>query len=359
MRVALDVSPLSHPRTGIGNYLGALAAGLVRAAGPDDEIVCFAPTSRRGRRHIEVALGGSVPRLSLVSLPAAHYVRQAWSRLGRPAAERFLGHLDVLHYSDWMYPPQRGGIRVTTIYDLVPLRFPEWATTRTISMHTRKYRHTSRECDLVIAISQTTADDVHERLGIPRERIRVAHPGVDARFEPGPATDVPEGPYVLTVGTREPRKGLERLVRAFPQIRERHPELRLLVAGGAGWGESVDLDTEGIVGLGYVADTRLADLYRGASVFVYPSRFEGFGLPVVEAMASGTPVVASDTPSLDEACGRAALRADPDDPEALLSAISEALARRSELSEAGVQHARQFTWERCAATVLAGYRSVL
>src|SRR5262249_41426723 len=215
VRIAFDVSPLSHPRSGIGNYLRGSLAGLAQAAGGEHEIVAFAPTSPQGERAIPEALRDIPAGVRLRSLPFAHLWRQGWSRLGRPPVERFLGPIDVLHFSDWMYPPQRGGIRVTTVHDLVPLRFPDWVHGRTRRMHGAKYRNAAATCDLVIVTSEFTKREVIELLGVPAERIRVARPGVARRFGPdGERADLGR-PYVLAVGTLEPRKNLAAAVEAF------------------------------------------------------------------------------------------------------------------------------------------------
>jgi glycosyltransferase involved in cell wall biosynthesis len=348
VRIALDVSPLSHPRTGIGNYMRGSIAGLAEAAAGTHELLAFAPTSPQGLRAIPAALEGIPLDLRLRFLPFAHFWRQGWSRLGRPPVERFLGPIDVLHFSDWMFPPQRGGLRATTIHDLVPLRRPGWVQRRTQRMHGAKYRNAARTCDVVFVNSEFTKSEVVELLGVSAERVRVAYPGVDAHFRPdGPRADL-GAPYVLTVATLEPRKNLSVLVEAGPHL---EGELILAVAGQEGWGP----ETPGLHRLGYVSDERLAQLYRGATVFAYPSRFEGFGMPIVEAMASGVPVVASSHRSLDEACGDAALRADPDDPEAFAAAIARALAERDELVRRGLEHAVRFRWLETGRAFLAGY----
>ncbi len=354
MRIAFDVSPLSHPRSGIGRYLRGSLGGLVEAAGDEHEIVPFAPTSPQGLKSIPAALDGIPvePRLRL--LPFAHAWRQAWSRAAWPPAERFLGKFDVLHYSDWMFPPQRSGLRATTIHDLVPVRFPEWVQGRTRSMHTAKYRD-ARRCDVVFANSAFTAGDVVELLGVTRERVRVAYPGVDAGFRAdGERADL-GGPYVLSVATLEPRKNLGVLVDAFRGLGR--DDLRLALVGAAGWGEQPSLDHPRIVRLGFVEDDELARLYRGASVFAYPSRFEGFGIPIVEAMASGVPVVASSHESMDEAAGDAALRADPERPEAFAAALEQALVDSPALVERGLAHAARFTWVETGKAFLAGYEA--
>jgi glycosyltransferase involved in cell wall biosynthesis len=265
--------------------------------------------------------------------------------------ERVVGPLDVFHFSDWMYPAQRGGLRATTIHDLVPLRFPEWAEPATRRMHGAKYRNAARTCDLIVVNSRFTGGEVVELLGVPEERIVVAYPGIDPCFRPDGERAELGRPYVLSVSTLEPRKNLPALVAAFRLLRRRRPELMLAIAGLAGW-ERKELGEDGVRLLGFVSDDELARLYRGAAAFAYPSRFEGFGIPVVEALASGTPAVVSSHPSMDEASGDVALRADPDSPEAFASALEEALGTPR---GTGIEHASRFTWRACGEAVLAGY----
>jgi alpha-1,3-rhamnosyl/mannosyltransferase len=257
-----------------------------------------------------------------------------------------------------MYPPQRGGVRATTVHDLVPLRFPEWVEPKTVRMHGPKYAHAARTCDRVFVNSRFTGGEVAELLGVREERIVVAYPGIDPRFRAeGERADL-GGPYVLGVSTLEPRKNLPALVAAFSLLRRRRPELTLALVGASGW-EQRPLEAEGVRLLGFVPDAELARLYRGAAAFAYPSRFEGFGIPVVEALASGTPAVVSSHPSLDEASGEAAWRADPDEPAAFAEALERALEGSRGRRERGLAHAARFTWRACGEAVLAGYESAL
>jgi glycosyltransferase involved in cell wall biosynthesis len=329
VRIAYDVTPLSHPRTGVGNYILGALEGMVEVGG--HELVAFGPVSIRGRRLLDDALMGVDVERKLVSVPFAHATRRAWGALAHPAAERFTGGFDVLHFTDWMRPPQSAGVRATMIHDLGPLHFPERLHPRTVRMHTTNAREAHR-CDVVFVNSEFTANDVVERLGIARERIRVAHPGVDREFSPdGPRHDA-GAPYVFTTATDDWRKNLENL-------RAAQTDQRVLALGD----------------LGYVDPARLPALYRGASVFVYPSRFEGFGIPVVEAMACGVPCVVSNHPSLDEASGEAAVRVDPESPQAIADGIREAHERSDELVSLGIEHANRFTWRETGRVHLQGY----
>lgn len=330
-----------------------MIAGLTEVAGARHEIVGFAPVTRTGAARIRSTLRGYPLELRLTELPLAHGWRVAWSRLGAPPAERFIGPVDVLHFSDWMFPPQRAGLRSTTVHDLIPLRFPDWAEARTRRLHLPKYRHAARTCDVVFVNSAFTGNEVRGRLGIEAERICVAHPGIDARFSPAGTRAEIGSPYVLFVGKREPRKNLETLRSAMRHVRESRPDVLLVVAGTDGPQE------EGIRWLGYVGDEELAELYRGASVFAYPSFFEGFGLPIAEAMACGAPTVASAHESLDEAAGDAALRADPSDPLGFARAIEQALREPDALVARGIEHASGFSQRSCGAAVLAGYEAGL
>ncbi|HSC50831.1 MAG TPA: glycosyltransferase family 1 protein [Gaiellaceae bacterium] len=349
MRIVLDVSPLSRPRTGIGNYIRGMVAGLVEAAEGEHELVAFGPSGPRGRGRIRAALAGLPVEVRTPFAP--HALRQAWSRSGRVPVERIVGRLDVFHFSDWMYPPQRGGLRATTVHDLVPLRHPEWVEPETVRMHGPKYEHAAHTCDRIFVNSRFTGQEVVELLGVAEERVHVAYPGIDPVFRAdGEAADL-GGPYVLSVATLEPRKNLPALVAAFALLRERHPQLTLALAGLEGW-EERPLAAEGVRLLGFVSDEELARLYRGAAAFAYPSRFEGFGMPVVEALASGVPAVVSAHPSLDEACGDAATRVDPEQTASFADALQRAL---DEPRGRGLAHASRFTWRACGEAVLSGY----
>jgi glycosyltransferase involved in cell wall biosynthesis len=341
VRIAYDVTPLSHPRTGVGNYILGALQGMTEAAAGSHELVAFGPVSVRGRKQLDAALAGLPIERRIVTVPFGHAARTVWSRLGRPPVERFLGRTDVLHFTDWMVPPGRPRVRATMIHDLGPLLYPERLHPRTVRMHTATAR-AAATCDVVFTNAEYTANDIAERLAISRDRIRVAYPGVDARYRPDGERHDAGRPYVFTTATGDWRKNRGVLEAA---LRLRGDDLALLSLGDGGHG--------------YVSDEELPALYRGAEVFAYPSRFEGFGIPVVEAMACGVPCVVSSHPSLDEACGDAAVRADPESPEAFAEAIGRALAEPEQLIARGLSHARRFDWLETGRIHLQSYADAL
>ena len=354
MRLVFDVTPLSHPLTGIGNYMLGMLGGIAEASEGRHELVFFAATGPQNTRRVLAAVDG-IPgdRRVVVVLPPSNAWRKLWSRTQRLPVEWLIGPLDVFHLSDWMYPPQRAGFRTTTAHDLGPLHHPEWVDPRTRALHVPKALHAAKTCHLTFANSRYTADDVVRTLGVPEDRVMVAYPGIHERYRPDGPKAERGAPYLLTTATREPRKNLQTLLDAFGLVRARRPELELLVAGA-----EEQAAPEGVRFLGYVPAEDLSALYRGAAAFVFPSLFEGFGIPVVEAMACGTPAVVSSHPSLDEASGQAAVRVEPASPEAIASGVEGALAEAPALVPRGLEHARQFTWRACGEAMLRGYESL-
>jgi glycosyltransferase involved in cell wall biosynthesis len=353
VRLVFDVTPLSHPLTGIGNYMLGMLGGIAEASEGRHELVFFAPTGPQNAQRVRSALDGIHGETKIVFFPPpSNLWRKFWSRLQRVPVERFVGPLDAFHLSDWMYPPQRGGLRTTTVHDLGPIHHPEWVDARTRALHVPKAFHAAKTCDLTFANSRYTADDVVRTLGVPKERVIVAYPGIHARYGPNGPRPEHLTPYLFTTATSEPRKNLRRLLDAFALVRARRPELELLVAG-----EENPEPPDGVRFLGYVDAEDLPPLYRGAEAFVFPSLFEGFGIPVVEAMASGIPTVVSTHNSLDEASGDAAIRVEPLSPDEIASGIETALTEGRALVPRGLEHARRFTWRACGEAMLRGYES--
>jgi glycosyltransferase involved in cell wall biosynthesis len=321
VRVAVDTSPLVQTRAGTARHVRGLLGAL---AGRDGVVLEQRAFERSG--------------------PVGTVARDTWWYLvGLPRAAR---GCDVLHCTTFRGPLRARPPVVVTIHDLAFLRrpetFPAW--------HRLSGRAlagpVARRADAVVALSEFTKAETVELLGVPEQRIRVVPNGVEPVFTPeGPAA---EGDYVLAVGTIEPRKNLPRAAEAA-----RLAGVELRVAGAEGWG---GVEADG--GVGFVADEELAALYRGARCLVLPSLYEGFGIPVLEAMACGTPVVASAGGALEETSGGAAVLVDPLVPESIAEGIAEAGRRRDDLRAAGLARAAEFTWSRAADEVETLWREL-
>ena len=266
-----------------------------------------------------------------------------WYLLGLPRRAR---GADVLHCPTFRGPLRSPAPVVITIHDLAFLRHPEAFP----AWHRLSGRAlagpVARSAAAVVAVSEFAKRETVELLGVPPERVHVVPNGVEPVFRPdGPAA---EGDYVLAVGTLEPRKNLARVQEA-----SRLAGVELRVAGAEGWG---GVEADGRVG--FVDDERLAELYRGARCLVYPSLHEGFGIPVLEAMACGTPVVTSRGGALEETAGGAAVLVDPLDTDSIAAGIAESGRRRDELHAAGLARAAEFTWARAADRVEALWREL-
>ena len=314
MRVGLDVSPRAQTQAGTARVVDGLLGAL--AGRPDLDIV---PLGFGGGGRLAAAVRDAV-----------------WYPVGVARAAR---KLDVLHCTTFRGPLRARVPVVVTVHDLALLRYPEafrpWhRTTGRFAL-----RSAARAADAIVAVSEFTRAELVDLLGVPEERIRVVRNGVEPVFSPaGPRA---EGDYVLAVGTLEPRKNLSRVVEAA-----RMADAELRVVGAAGWG---GVDVPGWVGR--VSDEELARLYRGARCVVYASLYEGCGLPVLEAMASGAPVVTSGGGATEEVAGGAAVLVDPSDVEAMAAGIVEATRRRDELIPRGLERAREFTWAAAADAV--------
>jgi glycosyltransferase involved in cell wall biosynthesis len=236
---------------------------------------------------------------------------------------------------------------VVTVHDLAVLRHPGAFNPWTRSYSRALVARVVRAAQRVIAVSEFTKRELMEVLALPESRIRVIPNAVGEPFVPEGARA--DGEYVLAVGTREPRKNLPRLVQAA-----RLSGVELRVAGAPGWGNADNLG-DGIRVLGFVDDDELARLYRGALCFAYPSLYEGFGLPVLEALACGAPVVTSAGTAMAEVADGAAVLVDPEDPAAIAGGIREAVARRDELAALGPKRAAGFTWQAAAEATAAVY----
>jgi glycosyltransferase involved in cell wall biosynthesis len=330
IEVGMDVSPLYQTVAGVHRYITSILTEL----------------EATGKVSVHrYALPGR-SRLSSLARDLAWYLGVLPRNARRDC-------VDLLHCPSQRAPTRSSVPVLVTIHDVATLRLPQafnpWARTYGRVLLPRVVRSAER----VIAVSEFTASELVSLLDLAPAKITVVPNGVGAPF--GSEGQAAEGDYVLAVATLEPRKNLERLLEAFADLGSRTSELRLV--GARGWGQ-VRLD-ERVTYLGVVTDDELARLYRGARCFAYVPLYEGFGLPVLEAMASGTPVVASDIPALRELAGAAAIYVDPLDTQAIARGLAEAETRHDELVAAGRERAAAFSWKRTAEATLEVYREML
>lgn len=351
MRLGLDATPLLGQRTGVGTYVAGLLSGLRQVTQPP-EVVLTAFTWR----GTEGLPGGYVRGRRF----PARILQEAWMRADAPPVEWLSGRVDVFHATNYVLPPARTAAGVLSVHDLSYEHHADTVTPATLRYRTLVPRALRRGA-YVLALTETVAGEVRAHYDLPADRVGVARPGVEpAWFEGGtrPA-GLPEE-YVLFVGNREPRKNLPVLLDAMARLWPKVPPLVLV--GPSGWGPALDasgLPPEAVVIPGYLSEEALRGAVAGASVLVFPSRYEGFGLPPVEAFACGTPVVASDIPVLREVLGPHATYAAEGDAEALAAALVEALDAPPTSAKERREHARQYTWRRCAEEAMDAYRRAL
>jgi glycosyltransferase involved in cell wall biosynthesis len=371
LRVALDATPLLGTPTGVGVFcLGALRALGARS---DLDVNAFAVSWRR-RGGIRALLPPGV-RAHQRPMPARP-LQAMWGRSGQPPIEWFVGQVDVVHGTNFVVPPTRSAGAVVSVHDLTPLHHPELCNQATLAYPGLIRRALDRGA-WVHTDSAFVADEVIEAFGADPAQVRVVAPGVPPLpdLAPGAVAPVlgsilPDGAsrYILAIGTAEPRKDLPGLVQAFDSLADRHPDLALVLAGPPGWGESaLAAAVEAakakarVVRTGWLEPSALAALLRGASVLAFPSLYEGFGFPPLEAMAAGIPVVATRAGSLPEVLGAGAAMVDVGDPDGLAEAIGRVLddpALRERLVEVGRERAAGFSWDRCGEGLAQLYRDV-
>ena len=357
MRILLDYRPALRERTGVGEYAHEIAAAVARRLGRADELILFS-SSWKDRLPASAPPGRRVD----VRVPV-RVLNAAWHRLGAPAVERFAGPIDVAHSFHPLLMPAKRAAQIVTVHDLDFLDHPE----RTRAEIRRDYRSLAaehaRRAAAVVTVSAFTAGEVERRLRVPREKIVVCGSGAPPwRARPAP---VPRGP-ILFMGTLEPRKNVGTLIQAYAGLLKQMPDAPpLWLAGGATdaaapWLRAIaDPPLAGRVQhLGYIQSDRRYDLYTQASMLVLPSHLEGFGIPVLEAMTVGVPVIVSNRGALPEVGGDAAQIVEADDAAGFADAMRRYLESPETVAVAtarGLARARQYSWDASAATLMDLY----
>lgn len=338
MKVGIDISQAIYG-TGVSDYVINLVQHL-----PAGILVPFGYSLRRQDDLERILFQG-------VSFPipptVMHYV---WNKLHLVNVETLVGPIDIYHSSDWTQGPSRAK-KVTTVHDLSPFLYPQELDPKIVAAQTARIKWVVKECDQIICVSNNTAHDMMRLFSVSQGRIKVIYEALPQRFQLKPQITKSSN-YILTIGARQPRKNIARLINVCQRLNQ-----KLIIIGEKP--NSPSQIPNFISFTGYVSDQQLVDLLAGASVFVYPSLYEGFGLPILEAFYHGVPVACSNTSSLPEVAGDAAVYFDPLSETAIAQAITEAIANRAKLVAAGKTQLAKFSWDKAAKETLTVYNSLL
>lgn len=373
MKIAIDISQIAYEGTGVAEYTREMVRSLLEID-KENEYILFGISFRR--RKILQSHFNSVKylsdKVSLKLFPIPQTVGNfLWNRLHIVNIEKLIGKVDIFHSSDWIQPPTLAK-KVTTVHDLVVYKYPQTSHPNIIETQKRRLFWVKKECDLIFADSMATKNDLVKILKFNHKKIKVVYAGVSNIFKPVSEKEIErvrrkydlQGEYILAVGTQEPRKNTQNVLRAFEQfsqhalIAARKRPIKLVIVGKLGWGEKIR-QSKYVRVLGFVDRKDLPGLYSTASVFVYPSLYEGFGLPVAEAMKCGCVVVTSDRGSLKEIAGEAAILVDPQDSRDISTKLIRFFINKDvgkSYMEKGEKHAAKFTWKKSAGEILRLYR---
>ncbi len=336
MKVGFDISQLAHAG-GVGTYTRNLTQELSNLA--DLEMLYFYSSLRRPYK-------GNLKGVKKFRLPPTFF-EVMFNRMRNIPIEKFIGDVDIFHSSDWVQPPSKAK-KVTTYHDVIPLKFPQWSHPKIVEVHKRRLEIVEKEIDMVIAVSKATKKDLLEVSNVPEEKITVVYEGVGKEFRPYPK--------VLVEDFRKKYKLPEKFVLIMGGVGERKNKKRLKEAAR---GYDVVIAGETIP---YLPDEEMPLLYCSAQVLLYVTLYEGFGLPIVEAMACGLPFITNDSGACNEIGGRAGLYADPEDIDEIRKRIKQAFedeSWRKSIISSGIKRAEQFSWEKAALETMAVYKKVM
>lgn len=371
MKIGIDISQIVYG-TGVSTYTKKLVENLLKID-TENEYVLFGSSLRSKKKLQEFA--HSLEEYKNVQIKIISYpptlLEFLWNKLHMLPIEKFIGEVDLFHSSDWTQPPvkSKNTKKVTTIHDMIPYIFPSSVHPKIVASQKRRLSRVKKEVDLIIADSETTKDDVVKFLQIEESKIKVVYLAPSEEFRPEDDEKINEAlekykikkPYILSVATQEPRKNIQKLLDVFEKIVEERPEFHLVLTGKYGWGSGFH-SPQNVIWTGYVPQEDLICLYSGCRVFAYPSLYEGFGLPILEAMACGAPVVTSKNSSMVEIAKNAAILVDPRSDGQIKKAIEMILDLNMEtyqkMVRESINRAKRFTWEKCAKETLRAYESL-
>ncbi len=372
MKIGIDISQIVYG-TGVSVYTKNLIHSLLKIDKKDEFFLFGGSLRQTDTLRDYLSSLSSFKNVSgktfLIPPTLADFL---WNKLHVLPIDRLIGPVDVFHSSDWTQPPTNSA-KVTTIHDFGFLKYPDTAHPKISAVMKGRFKWIKKEVDLIIAISEATKKDVVNILGISPKKVKVVYEA--------PPTDIKKikdqkiidevkkkykikGDFLLSVATLEPRKNLKRVILAFREVQKIIPQMKLVLAGKLGWDEEIKrimgYQPKDIIFTGFINRERdLSALYSSASCFVFPSLYEGFGLPILEAMVCGSPVVTSDISSMPEVAGKAAVLVDPLEVESISHGITRAIRNKEELVKKGFKQAAKFSWEKTAKGTLDIYRQAI
>ncbi len=367
MKIGIDITQAQYQGTGVGNYTYNLVKHLLQID-PQNQYLLFGG-SLRDYTNLKSIANSLHSQNKIYPFPPT-LMDTFFNRFKLPL-DSLTGPLDVFHASDWTHP-QTQAKTLTTIHDLTILKYPSHQHPKIISTHKRRLDLAIKHSTAIIADSDSTKQDILQYYSYPTEKIHVIHLAASQDFlnfakiqaktqkKLIQKTKKKYGldDYILSVGTREPRKNLNKVIKAYQRFNLHHPNSpQLAIAGRFGWGDNQKPSSNTKL-LGFVPQSDLPALYAGAKAFIYPSLYEGFGLPVLEAMTLAVPVITSNRGSLKEVAGKATVLVNPDSSKDISIGIQKALKNSKQLSQLGLKQSKKFSWKKTAEQTLSIYGKI-
>lgn len=360
MKIGIDISQIVY-QTGVSVYTENLVEGLSKID-EDNEYKLFAGSLRR-RRDIQKflkRLNNKNFRAVVYPLPPT-FLDFLWNKLHVFEIDNLIGEVDIFHSSDWTQPPSRSK-KVTTIHDLTPILYPKWSLPKIIDTQKRRLSWVKNDVDCIIVPTEFTKKDLVQ-LGFSSRSAIVIPEAPEAIFKPSSKRDVDKikkkfnikDRFILSVGV-SPRKNINNTVKAFMKIKKTEKNLQLLIVGH----KYIDINvSEGVIFTGHVEKDDLPHLYSAAETFLYPSLYEGFGLPILESMSCGTPVVTSNRSSMKEVAANAAVLVDPENVNDIVAGLISCMKNKNKWSELGSKRVIKFSWGKTANLTLETYQKTV
>jgi glycosyltransferase involved in cell wall biosynthesis len=370
MIIGIDASAIQY-NTGVSNYTLNLIRNLIKIDKINQYKIFFSSYRQKLPKDIKALETNPNVTIHTYRYPVS-FLEFIWNKLHLFPIEMFIGKCDIYHTSDWTQPPTIKAKTVTTVHDLVPFLYPEWSNKKIIDAHTRKMRLAQKKAKHFICVSKNTQKDLFRLFPkINPINTSVVYEAAEDKYGKSSAlknTVINKqyglNKYFLCQGTREPRKNLARTIEAFSNFKNKYPKsnFELVISGKYGWGKDVlKFKRPDIKILGYIPEKNMVSLHASAFCLIYPSLYEGFGLPVIKSLKVGVPVITSSASSMSEIAGKAALYVNPKSVDSILKAM-EKICRNSQLRKqlktSGKKIANRFSWQKTAKATLNIYKAI-